>query len=90
MYQLEYTKQAIKQLRKLDKSTRTLLMKWIETNLLNCDNPYAISHFKELKGNLSNYARYRVGNYRIICTICDQQLIIEIVSVGHRKEVYKR
>ncbi len=90
MYQLRYSKQALKQLHKLDMPTRIILIKWIEHNLLNCGNPYTIPQYKELKGNLSNYIRYRVGNYRIICTVFEQILTIEIVSVGHRKEVYRQ
>lgn len=90
MYTLQYTKQAIKQLSKPDKPTRILLVKWIENNLMNCDNPYTIPQYKELKGKLSDYVRYRVGNYRIICRVCDQMLIIENVSVGYRREIYKR
>ena len=90
MYKLQYSKQALKQLHKLDKPIRLILIKWIENNLLYCDNPYAIPQYKELKGNLSSYIRYRVGNYRIICTVYEQILTIEIVSVGHRKEVYRR
>lgn len=89
MYQVRYTKKAIKQLEKLDTQTRKKLFSWIGKNLEKCSNPYRVTNFKELKGNKAGYVRYRVGNYRIICEIVDNQLIILVISVGHRREIYK-
>ena len=43
---------------------------------------------KMLVGNLLGFWRYRVGDYRVLCKIRDQELIISVVDVGHRKEVY--
>lgn len=44
---------------------------------------------KKLKGKNNDYFRIRVGNYRVIYTIEDQVLLIVIIRVGHRKEIYK-
>jgi mRNA interferase RelE/StbE len=44
---------------------------------------------KKLSGNLSKYWRYRVGDYRIICELIDQELIILAVRISHRKDVYE-
>ena len=48
------------------------------------------SRGKALTGNLAGLLRYRVGDYRIICDIEDGVLLILVVDVAHRREVYKR
>lgn len=45
---------------------------------------------KKLKGENKSYFRVRVGNYRIIYTVDDGVLLIVVVAVGHRKEIYKK
>ena len=48
------------------------------------------SRGKALTGNLAGVWRYRVGDYRILCDIEDGVLLILVVDVAHRREVYKR
>ncbi|MCD7894075.1 MAG: type II toxin-antitoxin system RelE/ParE family toxin [Erysipelotrichaceae bacterium] len=86
-YEVEFSKTALKQLKKMDKYTRTMIVNWVEKNLQNCENPYFSE--KSLKGNLKGQWRYRVGDYRILCEIKDDKLIILVINVGHRREVYK-
>ncbi|MDD7465567.1 MAG: type II toxin-antitoxin system RelE/ParE family toxin [Actinomycetaceae bacterium] len=45
---------------------------------------------KALSGNLAGLWRYRVGDYRIVCLIEDETLIVLVLDVAHRKEIYKR
>lgn len=45
---------------------------------------------KSLKGNKAGLWRYRIGNYRLICEIIDNKLIILVLTVGHRREIYWR
>lgn len=45
---------------------------------------------KPLKGNKAGLWRYRAGNYRILCEIKDDELIILALEVGHRKDVYEK
>lgn len=85
-YKVEYSKVAHKQIIKLDNYTKVMLLNWITKNLVNCDDPR--QHGKALKGNLKNQWRYRVGNYRILCDIEDDRLVILVISVGHRKDIY--
>lgn len=87
MYDLKFSKKALKQLKKLDKSQSFLLINWIETNLVNVENPYQKG--KGLTANRSGEWRYRVGNYRIICDIRDKELIILVIDIGHRSDIYK-
>ena len=86
-YNLLYSKQAIKDLKKLDPYTKKLIKAWIEKNLLNCTDPRA--HGKALTANRSGQWRYRIGDYRLICHIDDDKLIILALNVGHRRIIYK-
>lgn len=85
-YKVEYSKVAEKQIKKLDNYTKVMLLNWITKNIVDCENPR--SHGKARKGNLKNQWRYRVGNYRILCDIEDDRLLILVINVGHRKEIY--
>ena len=85
-YKVEYTEQAIKELRKIDKHTQFFIFAWIEKNLVDCENPR--QHGKGLTANRSGEWRYRVGDYRIIGEIEDEKVIILVLTVGHRREVY--
>lgn len=87
IYNLKYEAKAVRQIKKMDPASRRLIKSWIEKNLLNTDNPRL--HGKGLKGNLSNYWRYRVGDYRILAEINDSEIVIIIVEIGHRRDVYR-
>ncbi|MDG3141445.1 type II toxin-antitoxin system RelE/ParE family toxin [Streptococcus suis] len=85
-YKLTYTSKAKKQLKKLDAFTRKTILYWIDNNLANTDNPRL--HGKGLTANRSGEWRYRVGNYRILANIYDDEIVIEIFAVGHRRDIY--
>ncbi len=87
MYKVEFAKSALKDLQKLDKSVSAALISWIDKNLNDCENPRVSG--KALKGNLGSFWRYRIGDYRILANIIDNRLIILLVKIGHRKEVYR-
>jgi addiction module toxin, relE/stbE family len=86
MYTLRYSDRAIKQLTKLDVGVQRLILTWIASNLENCENPRIKG--KGLTANRIGEWRYRVGDYRIICDIRDDELIILALSIGHRKNIY--
>lgn len=85
-YHVVYTKKAEKSLRKLSKQTQTLIYGWIGKNLEGCENPRR--HGKGLTANRSGQWRYRVGDYRIIAEIQDDKIIILVLNIGHRSEIY--
>lgn len=87
-YKVEYTKQAVKQLKKLDKPTASLIIGWIEKNLVDCENPR--QYGKGLVANHRGEWRYRIGNYRLIADIQDEKITILILNVGHRREIYEK
>ena len=87
-YTVEYTAQAVKELKKLDKQNRALIIGWIEKNLVGCTDPR--QHGKGLTANRSGQWRYRVGDYRLLAAIQDKKIVILILNVGHRSEIYKQ
>ena len=86
-WQIEFTNTAAKQFCKFDKPVKERIIIFLENRLATMDNPKQIG--KALQGTLSEYWAYRVGSYRILTKHQDDQLLILIVEIGHRKEVYK-
>lgn len=87
-YNVELSDRFKKEFRKLDKYTQKIIRAWIDKNLADCENPRA--HGKGLTSSRSGQWRYRIGDYRLICSIEDDRLIILALSVGHRREIYKQ
>ncbi len=85
-YRVELTYRVIKQLKKIDKHTSALIIGWIEKNLEGCENPRV--HGKGLTANRAGQWRYRIGDYRLICEIKDEEVLILVLEVGHRREIY--
>ena len=86
MYQVKYSAKAKIELQKLDKHTSKLILAWVRKNLEGTDNPW--QHGKGLSANKSGQWRCRVGQYRLIAEIQENQMIILCVAVGHRKNIY--
>jgi mRNA interferase RelE/StbE len=85
---VKYTKTAKKQLRKLDQYEALKILNYIDTQVTISEDPRSIG--KSLVGpTLGSYWRYRVGEYRIICDINDNEISILVIEVGHRKEIYR-
>lgn len=86
-YKLQASPRFLKELKKMDKYTQKMIKSWIIKNLENCENPR--SHGKSLTGNKSGYWRYRIGDYRLICEINDNELVVLTITIGHRSKVYE-
>lgn len=85
-HRVEATSRFKKEFGKLDKYTQRMLKAWIINNLVNCRNPR--SRGNGLTANKKGQWRYRIGDYRIICQIDDDKLVILALTVGHRSKVY--
>jgi len=87
-YTVNLMSTAQKALDKLDEPVRKRILKWIRNNLEECENPRwkGINLINHSKGNW----RYRVGDYRIIAQIQDDKVIILVVDVDKRNDVYKK
>lgn len=86
-YCVETTTRFDREFKKLDRYTQRMIKSWIDKNLVNCNDPRL--HGKALSANRRGQWRYRIGDYRLICQIEDDVLIILALSIGHRKEIYR-
>lgn len=87
-WQLLVSPEAVKQLSKLDRPTAKLITSWLGKNVDGCENPG--THGKPLKGDLAGSWRYRIGNYRVLCELQDERLVVLAIEVPHRSEVYTK
>jgi len=79
---------AERQLRKLDGSVQERILDWLNNRIEGCKNP---RYFGEpLKGAYAGFWRYRIGNYRVICDIADEKIIVLVLAIGHRRDVYRK
>lgn len=83
---INYSERAVKALRKMDKQNARRIMDFMELRIAALTDPRQSG--KPLKGELGEFWRYRVGDYRILCEIRDDELIILAATIGHRREVY--
>lgn len=86
IYQLVTTEKFDKAFKKLDRQTQKIIKAWIDKNLMDCEDPRI--HGKGLTANRSGQWRYRVGDYRILAEIQDNQLVLVLIDVGHRSRIY--
>lgn len=87
MWQLEWTKQAQKKLNKLGVPVKKRILIYLDETIEQCSHP--TQRGEPMTENKAGLWRYRVGDYRIICKIEDHRLMIIVLNVGHRKDVYK-
>ena len=79
-FRVVFSKEALKQLKKLDKQTALLITGWVRKNLEGTDDPTS---------NRAGQWRYRVGDYRLLAKILDREIVILILAVGHRSTIYQ-
>lgn len=87
-YRVVYTPQAKRQLAKIDNSVSRHIYSWIGERLDNSEDPRSLG--RKLTGSLSGLIRYTVGDYRIIAQIIDNELVILVIEIEHRKKIYDR
>ncbi len=86
-WQIKYLASVQKTVRKLDPQTRQRLHNFLEKRIASLEDPRMIG--KALKGGEIDLWRYRVGDFRIVCELRDQELVVLVVRLGHRREVYR-
>ena len=80
---------AAKELRKLDPPAARCVLAFLRERLAPLDDPRAIG--EALRGDtLGDYWKYRLGDHRIIARIVDCRVVVIVVRIGHRREVYRR
>ena len=86
-WKIRVSKEADKAIRKLDKAIAKQVLDELE-EVSKLEDPR--SRGKGLVGNLAGLWRYRVGDYRIVCDIEDDVLVVLVVDVDHRSRIYSR
>ncbi|MEO1262074.1 MAG: type II toxin-antitoxin system RelE/ParE family toxin [Bacteroidota bacterium] len=79
---------AVKEYKKLGKPAQVRIRDYLIERIAKADNPRQFG--KALSGNLSGLWRYRVSNYRIVCRIDDDELVVLVLRVAHRSRVYEK
>jgi mRNA interferase RelE/StbE len=87
-WKIELSAQVNRDLAKLDPPQTKRILKFLQERVAPLDNPRSIG--QALHGSrLGEFWKYRVGDYRLICKIEDTRLLILVLRVGHRKEIYR-
>lgn len=86
-WRIEFTRSADKAMRKLDKGIAKRVFDELD-EIATLEDPR--NRGKALTGNLAGVWRYRVGDYRVLCDIQDGRLVVLVVDVAYRREVYRR
>lgn len=83
---IRYAKSVRKAVEKLAPQTRRRIRDYLENRMAALDDPRELG--KPLKGGLSQLWRYRVGDFRVICELHDDALVVLVIRIGHRRDVY--
>lgn len=87
-WRIELHPQAEKELSKLDPEVARKIVRFLRERVAPLEDPRSIG--EALKGpELGRFWKYRVGDYRLICHIQDQRITILLVTIGHRRDVYR-
>jgi len=87
-YEIEFDPEALKDLKKLDRPVQQRLIGFLKQRVSVLDSPRDLG--EALAGaRLGNYWKYRVGDWRIICDIQDRRIVVRVLRIGNRREVYR-
>lgn len=86
-WKLEFSLLAIKNLKALDQQTHKIILDYLYEKLETDEDPKRFG--RPLSGNLKDFWRYRVNDYRVICEIKDHEFQVVAVRIAHRSKVYK-
>lgn len=86
-WSVEFSPGALRQLKKLDGATRREIIAYLEARVAGSSDPRQFG--KALTHDLSGLWRYRVGNWRIVCSMQAARLVVLVVKVAHRSEAYE-
>ncbi|HET8711467.1 MAG TPA: type II toxin-antitoxin system RelE/ParE family toxin [Spongiibacteraceae bacterium] len=84
---VEFDDAAAKELRKLDRQAQQDILRYLRERIATDEDPRRFG--KPLSRDLAGLWRYRVGNYRLICDIEDDKVVVLVLRVGHRRDVYE-
>jgi len=86
-WRIEYTANALDQLRRLDRQISKRILDYMDRRIAPLTDPRSAG--KPLTGPFGGFWRYRVGDYRIVCAIETEALRVLVVRIGHRSGIYR-
>jgi len=86
-WRIELTDEAVKQLKKIGHADAKRIRDYLRGRIQPLEDPRQLG--KPLTGQLGELWRYRVGNYRLIASIEDDEIRVLVVRIGHRSKVYR-
>jgi mRNA interferase RelE/StbE len=86
-WRVEWEDEAVKELKKLDTKARRTIVRFMRDKIATDEDPRRFGD--PLRKDLKGLWKYRIGPYRVICSIEDRQIVVLVVRVGHRKNIYK-
>jgi mRNA interferase RelE/StbE len=87
-YRVELAESAVRDLGKLDAPQQKRILKFLKERLAKLDNPRSIG--QALRGSeLGEFWKYRVGDHRLISRIYDDRIVVIVLRIGHRREIYR-
>jgi mRNA interferase RelE/StbE len=86
VWRIEISPRAEREIKMLDPRVQKRIVRFLERRV--AVDPYRIA--ETLSGSFKGYWRFRIGDYRIICEFRKEQMIVWVIQVGHRREVYRR
>ena len=85
---VEFDPDAVKDLKKLDRQVQVRIIEFLRGRVASLANPRDIG--EALAGSkLGNYWKYRIGDWRVICDLQDERIVVRVLRVGNRPEVYR-
>lgn len=87
-WNVRFAESAAKQLAALDRPVQERILRFLRERIIASDSPRQTG--KALRGDMAGIWRYRVGDYRILCRLHEQELLVLVLAVGHRRNVYNK
>ena len=87
VWRVELDREAARDLRKLGPEAERAVLRYLRERIATSENPRRFG--RPLTGDFKGLWRYRVGDYRIVASIEDDRFVVLVVTVGHRREVYR-
>lgn len=86
VWQIKFSATAKKQLKKLDHPVQKNILRYLKKRIETVEDPQRYGTL--LRETLSGLWKYRIGDYRLICEIQEENIVVLVLQVGHRRKIY--
>lgn len=87
-WRIEYDSRVVKEMKKLDRKVQREILDYFDERIAPADDPRVFG--KPLKSSFAGLWRYRIGDYRVVCRIENEAMIVLVLRVAHRSTIYKK